>query len=84
MAVGLRDWARKNKELFFPSDVDEDKAASRICSGFGHIAASMRGVKSHAEHPVETYKGWRLSQLPQPKKAGDETYNNIDDKEKTE
>lgn len=65
--VNLLDWARKNKDLFFPPDVSEDVAAMRISSGFRAIASSMRGVASR-QRPVSTYKGWRLAELPQPKK----------------
>lgn len=65
--VNLLDWARKNKELFFEPDVPEDVAAMRISCGFRAIASSMRGVASR-KRPVSTYKGWRLAELPQPKK----------------
>lgn len=82
MAVGLNDWARKNKNLFFPPDVDEDTAAMRIRSGFGAIASSMRGAASRSDHPSETYKGWRLARLPEPKKPGEETYDNFIAEEK--
>lgn len=75
MAVNLRDWARENKDLFFPPDVDEDTAANRISGGFRAIAASMRGVKSR-ERPVQTYKGWRLAGLPMPKRPEDDVYKN--------
>lgn len=82
MAVGLNDWARKNKNLFFPPDVDEDTAAMRIRSGFGAIASSMRGAASRSDHPSETYKGWRPARLPEPKKPGEETYDNFIAEEK--
>lgn len=66
-AVNLLDWARRNKDLFFPPDVPEDVAAMRISSGFRAIASSMRGVASR-QRPVSTYKRWKLAELPQPKK----------------
>ena len=74
-AVNLLDWGRKNKDLFFPPDVDEDVAGKRISGGFKAIASSMRGAKSR-ERPVQTYKGWRLACLPMPKKPGDGKYEN--------
>lgn len=77
-AVGLKDWARKNKNLFFSPDVSEDVAARRIQSGFGAIAASMRGAKSR-ERRVQTYLGWRLAELPRPKRPGDEKFENQED-----
>lgn len=75
MAVNLLDWARENKDLFFPPDVDEDAAANRISGGFKAIASSMRGVRSR-ERPVQTYKGWRLAGLPMPKRPEDDTHKN--------
>ena len=76
IAVGLRDWGRKNKDLFYPPDVDEDHAAQMIACGFGAIASSMRGSKSRQSRPVYTYKGWRIARLPFPKKEGDDLYDN--------
>lgn len=67
-AINLLDWARSNRELFFPSDVPEEVAARRIASGFRAIASSMRGVASR-NRPVQSYKGWRLADLPQSKKT---------------
>lgn len=74
-AVNLNDWARKNKDLFFRPEVDEDTAAMRIRSGFGAIASSMRGAKSR-ERRVQTYLGWRLAELPRPKRPGDDDFEN--------
>lgn len=68
--VNLYDWSRKNKDIFFSEDVDEDTAAMRISSGFKAIASSMRGVRSRSR-PVQSYKGWRLAELPYPKKPED-------------
>lgn len=75
-AVSLQDWARKNRALFFPDSVPEDVAVNRIRTGFGAIAASMRGAKSRKGAPVSTYKGWRLAELPREKSGSDDEYDN--------
>lgn len=75
-AVSLQDWARKNRALFFPDSVPEDVAVKRIRTGFGAIAASMRGAQSRKDAPVFTYKGWRLAELPREKSGSDDEYDN--------
>lgn len=74
-AVGLADWARENRFLFFPSSVPEDVAASRIVSGFGAIASTMRGKRKNSR-PALTYKGWKLAELPEHKKSEDNNFDN--------
>ena len=75
-AVSLQDWARKNRGLFFPDSVPEDVAVKRIRTGFGAIAASMRGAPCRKDYPVSTYKGWRLAELPREKSGSDDEYDN--------
>nr|DAG67520.1 MAG TPA: adenylate kinase [Caudoviricetes sp.] len=74
-AVGLNDWARKNRLLFFEENVPEETAAMRIGCGFGAIASTMRGKRKNSR-PVMTYKGWRLAELPREKKPEDDNFNN--------
>ncbi len=66
--INLLDWARNNKDLFFPPSIQENVAARRISQGFQAIAGYARGVRSRKGKPVTTYKGWRLAQLPAEKK----------------
>lgn len=80
-AINLRDWCRANREVFFPDEIDDDRIADRIRSGFAAIAASMRGAPSRAGHPVLSYKGWQLDRLPlkiDSRCAGAETVKLID------
>lgn len=74
-AVNLCDWARENRFLFFPQDMPEEVAVLRITSGFRAIAATMRGGRKNSR-PAMSYKGWRLAELPEAKKPGDDNYDN--------
>lgn len=74
-AVGLADWARENRLLFFPPSVPNTVAAVRIVSGFRAIASTLRGKRQNSR-PALTYKGWRLAGLPEPKKPEDNNFDN--------
>lgn len=67
--INLLHWARENYALFEPYAADPEKAAKRIASGIMTIASSMRGVPCRKARPSMTYKGWRLADLPRPKKT---------------
>lgn len=77
-AVNLSDWARKNYRLFFQDDTPGDIAARRISAGFKAIASTMRGSRK-SSRPAMTYKGWRLADLPSPKTAEDNDFDNAED-----
>lgn len=67
--VNLLHWARSHYKLFEPDSLDAEATAQRIRSGFGAIASSMRGVKSR-RHPISSYKGWGLYEIPEKAETG--------------
>lgn len=75
-AVGLKDWARKNRMLFFGPSVPEDVAVQRIAHGFYAIASYMRGTSSSNGRAVTSYYGWRLAELPHEPSETDKSYDN--------
>lgn len=64
--VNLTDWARRHAEWFdvVQDELDRERIALNIRSGFGGIVQAMLGRK---KHPCYTYKDWRLGDWPRDK-----------------
>ena len=69
--INLKDWARRNAELFdtVTDDNDRERVANNIKSGFAQIVRSMQGKRKDT---IRTYKGWRVIGPPKGKKIEEE------------
>lgn len=67
--TNLRDWARRNYNLFEPGSDDIEASARRIAAGFQAIQQTLSGKRgsSSRQRGATSYKGWTMRSLPRNK-----------------
>lgn len=67
--TNLRDWARRNYNLFEPGSDDIEASARRIAAGFQAIQQTLSGKRggSGRQRGATSYKGWTMRSLPKTK-----------------